>query len=161
MLKNLAHANAYDAQIKEMVAMKFAHKLSADELKSYPGPVHYISNHAVLKPESKSTPLRIVFNSSASYRGHCLNDYWYKGPDLLNNLFGIILKFWENQIALCADISKMCHRILIPQHDQHVHRFLWRNLNLDHMPEVYVKTVLTFGDKLAPAMAQIALKKTA
>ena len=28
-------------------------------------------------------------------------------------------------------------------------------------PDVYVKTVLTFGDKPAPAMAQIALRKTA
>ena len=28
-------------------------------------------------------------------------------------------------------------------------------------PDVYVKTVLTYGDKLAPAMAQIALRKTA
>ena len=28
-------------------------------------------------------------------------------------------------------------------------------------PDVYVKTVLTFGDKHAPAMAQIALRKTA
>lgn len=30
----------------------------------------------------------------------------------------------------------------------------------DKKPEVYVKTVLTFGDKPAPAMAQIALRKT-
>ena len=28
-------------------------------------------------------------------------------------------------------------------------------------PDVYVKRVLTFGDKPAPAMAQIALRKTA
>ena len=30
----------------------------------------------------------------------------------------------------------------------------------DKKPEVYVKTVLTFGDKPAPAMAQITLRKT-
>ena len=28
-------------------------------------------------------------------------------------------------------------------------------------PDVYIKTVLTFGDKPAPTMAQIALRKTA
>ena len=28
-------------------------------------------------------------------------------------------------------------------------------------PDIYVRTVLTFGDKPAPAMAQIALRKTA
>ena len=37
--------------------------------------------------------LRIVFNSSAVYQGHCLNDYWLKDPDLLNSLFGVILQF--------------------------------------------------------------------
>ena len=35
------------------------------------------------------------------------------------------------------------------------------NLQTHREPDVYVKTVLTFGDKQAPAMAQIALRKTA
>ena len=30
--------------------------------------------------------MRIVFNSSANYMGHILNEYWAKCPDLLNNL---------------------------------------------------------------------------
>ena len=55
----------------------------------------------------------------------------------------------------------MYHRVLIPKEDQHVNRFLWRNLETEREPDVYVKTVLTFGDKPAAAMAQIALRKTA
>ncbi|XP_068717038.1 uncharacterized protein [Montipora capricornis] len=55
----------------------------------------------------------------------------------------------------------MYHRVRIPEMDQHVYRFLWRNLQTHREPDVYVKTVLTFGDKPAPAMAQIALRKTA
>ena len=57
--------------------------------------------------------------------------------------------------------TKMYHRILIPLEDQHVHRFLWREMKTDREPDTYVKTVLTFGDKPAPIMAQIALRKTA
>ena len=34
-------------------------------------------------------------------------------------------------------------------------------METERPPDVYVKTVLTFGDKPAPAMAQIALRKTA
>ncbi|XP_068761870.1 uncharacterized protein [Montipora capricornis] len=34
-------------------------------------------------------------------------------------------------------------------------------MEIDRKPDTYVKTVLTFGDKPAPAMAQIALRKTA
>ena len=55
----------------------------------------------------------------------------------------------------------MYHRVLIPERDQHVHRFLWRNFNTQREPDVYVKPVLTFGDKPAPAMAQTALRKRA
>ena len=120
-----------------------------------------MSHHEVLRPEKKSIPIWIVFNSSADFEGHCLNDYWMKGPDLLNNLLGVILRFRENAVAISGDISKMYHRILIPERDQHVHRFLWRNLETNRDPDVYVKTVLTFGDKPAPALAQITLRKTA
>ncbi len=44
-----------------------------------------------------------------------------KGPDLLNNLFVVNLCFREREVALIGDISKMYHRILIPERDQHVH----------------------------------------
>jgi len=55
----------------------------------------------------------------------------------------------------------MYHTISIPQVDQHVHRLQWRNLETHREPHIYVKTVSAFGDKSAPAMAQIALRKTA
>ncbi|XP_072171963.1 uncharacterized protein [Diadema setosum] len=74
--RNPEYAEAYDKQIKEMEEMGFCKKLSAQTMKEYEGPVHYISHHGVLRPEKKSTPIRIVFNSSASYHGHCLNSYW-------------------------------------------------------------------------------------
>ena len=77
------------------------------------------------------------------------------------SLFGVLLRFRENQVAFLGDISKMYHRIRIPEMDQQVHRFLWRNLETNREPDIYVKTVLTFGDKPAPAMAQTALRKTA
>ena len=102
-----------------------------------------------------------MFNSSAAFQGHKLNDYWMKGPDLLNDLLGVVLQFRENQVTFIADISKMYHRICIPEMDQHVHRFLWKNLKTYREPNVYVKTVLTFRDKSGPAMAQTALGKTA
>ena len=160
--KNPEHATAYNKQMNKMCEMGFARKLTEDELTSYQGPVHYISHHKIVRPGNRSTPIRIVFNSSSSYQGHVLNDYWMKGPDLLNDLFGVILRFRERECALMGDLSKMYHRVLIPEvPDQHVHRYLWRNMETERPPDVYVKTVLTFGDKPAPAMAQIALRKTA
>ena len=63
-------------------------------------------------------------------------------------------------MAVCADIEKMYHMVTIPQIDQHVHRFLWRNLETERKPDTYVKTVLTFGDRPSPTMAIVALNKT-
>ena len=84
------HAATYDRQMMEMTKIQFAYKLTKQELETYKGPVHYIAHHEIVRPE-KTTPIRIVFNSSASFQGHQLNDYWMKGPDLLNSLFGVTL----------------------------------------------------------------------
>ena len=54
-----------------------------EELNTYTGPVHYIAHHAIVHHEKGNIPVRIVFNSSAIYKGHILNDYWYKRPELL------------------------------------------------------------------------------
>ena len=84
--------------------MKFSRKLTKKEIEEWKGPIHYISHHAIIRPEKRSTPIRIVFNSSATYNGHTLNNYWYKGPDLLNSLFGVTLRFRENPVAIVGDI---------------------------------------------------------
>ena len=49
--------------------------------------------------------------------GHKLNDYWMKSPGLLSNLFGVVLRFKEKEVAITSDISKMYHRVLIPGQD--------------------------------------------
>jgi len=89
--KNPEHAAAYDKQMNEMCEMGFARKLTEDKLTSYQGPMHYISHHEIIRPGNRSTPIRIVYNSSSSYQGHVLNENWMKGPDLLNDLFGVVL----------------------------------------------------------------------
>ena len=103
--------------------------------------------------------MRIVFNSSASHNSHTLNDYWFKGPegpDLLNNLFGVVIRFRKKPYAICGDIAKMYHMIAIPEEDQHVHKLLSRNYEVK-----YVKTVLMFGDRPVPTMAITAMRKSA
>jgi len=57
-----------------MVEMNFCRELSKDEVKNYNGPVHYISHHAVISLEKKSTPVSIVFNSSSVFQGHKLDE---------------------------------------------------------------------------------------
>ena len=99
---------SYCDQINDMISRKVARKLTQAELLSYKGPVHYIAHHAVPKPTSKTTPLRIVFNSSANFQGHVLNEYWAKGPNVfLNPLLGILIRFREDYVGIMGDITKM------------------------------------------------------
>ena len=101
-----------------MIDRDVARKLTKDKLQKYKGPVHYISHHKVLK-QTPSTPVRIVFNSSANYMVHVLNEYWAKGPDLLNSLLGILIRFRENEIAFIGDIKKIYHAVRTGVIEQH------------------------------------------
>lgn len=58
-------------------------------------------------------------------------------------------------------LPKMYHMVQIPPVDQYVNIFLWKNFETEHEPDTSIKTVLTFGDRPAPAMAIIANRKTA
>ena len=98
-MKNIEVALMYMDQMKEMLETGKARKLSFEELKHYDGPLHYISHHEVLNPRSSSTPCRIVFDTSANFHGHRLNDYWAKGPDFISNLLAVFIRLgrirWE------------------------------------------------------------------
>ena len=144
-----------------MVNRGVARKLTKAELKNYRGPIHYISHHEVLKPDSKSTPARIVFNSSAKYMGHVLNEYWAKGPDLLNKILAVLLRFREYEVAFIGGIKKMYHTVATNALDQHTNRFLWRDMEITREPDIYVIQRVSFGDKPSGAIATVALRKTA
>lgn len=154
------YANRYQSEIEDMVKRGVARKLSDEEIQDYKGPIHYIHHHEVLKPDSSSTPLRIVFNSSASYMGQKLNDFWAKGPDILNSLLGVLFRFRQDTIAIAGDIAKMYHTVKISTLDEHTHRLVWRDLDSSRSPDQYVLTTVTFGDKPSGTIATLALRYT-
>ena len=161
LLPNKPLATLYNQQIHDMEKRGAAREVSNKELMEYNGPKYYIAHHAVFKPSSKSTPCRIVFNSSLQHLGHSLNEYLAKGPSLLNNLLGILLRFREGRFAYIGDISKMFHSIDIGLRDQMTHLYLWRNCNLESEPKTYAMTAVNMGDRPSATIAQVALRKTA
>ena len=90
-----------------------------------------------------------------------LNDYWAKGPHLLNDLLGVLIRFRENNIAMIGDIKKMYHTDKTKTIEQHTHRFLWRNMDTGRPPDTYVIQRVSFVDKLSGTIATVALRKTA
>ena len=151
----------YQDQMSDMVSRGVAQKLTKREVESYEGPVFYLPHHEVHKSDSQSTPIRIVFNSAASFQGFALNDFLAKGPDVLNNLLGVLMRFRQNRVGIVGDIQKMYNSVRISEFDMHTHRFLWRELDTNKVPDHYVLKTVTFGDKPGGAIAMLALRKTA
>ena len=102
--KNPDYVRVYNEQIKDMIDRNVCRKLDLTERENHIGPVFFIPHHEVLKPDSKSTPFRIVFNTSANFHGYILNEYYAKGPQMINNLLGILLRFREERFAMVGDI---------------------------------------------------------
>ena len=87
-----------------MIDRKAAREVTEAELQNYHGQKYFLTHLAVEKPDSKTTPFRIVFNSSARYKGYSLNDCLLKGPSLLNALFGVLQRYHLHPYAYVGDL---------------------------------------------------------
>jgi hypothetical protein len=89
--------------------------------------------------------VRIVLDCAAKYKGKSLNDEVLQGPDLLNSLVGILLRFREQPIAFAADVEMMYYQVKVMQDHRDVLRFLWfENGDLKTSPVTFRMTVHPF-----------------
>ncbi|XP_030834649.1 uncharacterized protein LOC115921367 [Strongylocentrotus purpuratus] len=108
------------------------------------GSTNYIPHHGIY--HSKKNKLRIVFDCSAKFAGTCLNDHLLKGPDLTNNLTGVLLRFRKHKVAVLCDVEKMFR---VDESDRDFLRFLWWD---------YRMNVHLFGAASSPGCANYGLK---
>ena len=80
------------------------------------------------------------------------------GPDLLNNLLGVLMRFREQPVAVLADIKGMSMQIAIHEIDQSALRFL--RLAHNQMKQ-YQFTRLIFGANCSPTCAIFVLNHCA
>ena len=159
LLRQPAKAKVYQGTIQNYVKKGHARKLLKSELAINDQKRWYLPHHAVTNPNKQR--LRVVFDAAARFAGKSLNSELLKGPDLLQNLIGIILRFRQERIALVADVEQMFYQIRIIDDDQPAMSFLWRDLNTVKEPDVYQMTVSIFGMKCSPAIANYVLRRTA
>ena len=80
-----------------------------------------------INPSSKTTPVRVVFNSSHLYRGFSLNNCWAKGQeDMMNDLCGMLLRFREDECGAQGDIRKMFYGVRIEKDEQFMQLWTWQ-----------------------------------
>ncbi|PIK33816.1 hypothetical protein BSL78_29367 [Apostichopus japonicus] len=123
-----------------------------------PGEVYYIPHHGVYHPK-KPNKLRVVFDCSAKYRGSSLNDHLLCGPDLTNNLFGVLCRFRRHPVAVMCDVEKMFHRFHVSPEDRDYLRFLWyKGGDTKKEPLEYRMNVHLFGATSSPGCANFGMK---
>lgn len=159
LARNSVRAEAYNNGIHAYVEAGHARKLSAEEAAVPDDKLWLLAHHGVQSPAKPK--MRIVFDAAATYQGVSLNSQLLKGPDLLQNLLGILLRFREEAIALVADIAQMFHQIKIRTEDQAALSFWWRDMDVTRPPDMYRMQVAIFGSKSSPAIANYVLRKTA
>ena len=64
LMKESEYAKLYGDQVKETEEMRFSRKLTVKEIEEWKEPLHYVAHHAVVRPEKKTTPIRVLFISS-------------------------------------------------------------------------------------------------
>ena len=122
------------------------------------GKKHYIPHHPVITPKKTTTKIRIVYDASAKTRSEnpSLNECLYRGPVILENLCGMILRFRLRKVAIIADIEKAFLQVGLQDTERDVTRFLWlkdpKKLTLDGNIQVYRFCRVPFGVISSPFM---------
>lgn len=123
--------------------------------------IWYLPHHPVTNV-NKPGKVRVVFDCAAQYQGVSLNSQLLKGPDYMNSLIGVLMRFRQDQVAIAADVEAMFHQVRVRNEDRDALRFLWwPNGDLSRAPKCYRMKVHIFGATSSPSCAAYALKRTA
>ena len=123
------------------------------------GKVWYLPHFGVYHPK-KPNQIRVVFNSSCEFRGASLNKELLAGPDMMNSLLGVLMRFRQESVGVMCDVEQMFHSFHVDTDHRDYLRFLWFKDN-DPSQEVidYRMTVHLFGNSPSPVWPRSAGEK--
>ena len=150
----------YHAGIRKDVELGYIRKLSHTEAEKLRKGIHWFLPHFPVFHPDKPDKCRRVLDAAAKNGGVSLNSFLEKGPNCLESLLGVLLRFRRGRVAVNADVNAMFSQVAIPEHQQPLTAFLW-NESPDRRPEVYVNWRHIFGAACSPAVAIFALEKAA
>ncbi|XP_044312542.1 uncharacterized protein LOC123037110 [Drosophila rhopaloa] len=150
--------NPYAAFIKEY--LELGH-MSAVPANASLTPQYFLPHHCVLKEDSSTTKLRVVFDgSAATTSGYSLNDVLMSGPVIQPKLLHILLRFRYHRVAITGDICKMYRCVRVFPEDSHLQCILWRDSTQDEL-QVFKLDTVTYGTKPASFLSVRAMHQLA
>ncbi|UYV71446.1 hypothetical protein LAZ67_8003250 [Cordylochernes scorpioides] len=110
----------------------------------------YLPHRPVVKLSSGTTPIRPVFDASSKvYRSSSLNDCLEKGPNLIEMIPNLMLRFRNGKFGVVADIKKAFLQIEVNERDRDYLRFLWYSQNGENT-EIFRHRRVVFGVNCSP-----------
>ncbi|XP_065085705.1 uncharacterized protein LOC135707752 [Ochlerotatus camptorhynchus] len=150
----------YTEFIEEYLRMQHMREISPRELSTFPV-AYFLPHHAVIKPDSTTTKLRVVFDAScATTTRVSLNDVLMVGPVVQEDLNSITLRFRLRKYTITADVEKMYRMMKTHRLDHPLHCIVWR-ADSGKPLRIFVLTTVTYGTSSAPYLATRCLKKLA
>ncbi|XP_063901218.1 uncharacterized protein LOC135120827 [Zophobas morio] len=106
---------------------------------------YFLSHHPVINESSITTKLRVVFNASMQTTNNkSINDSLLVGPNLQQDLFGILIRFRFYKIVITGDIQKMYRQILLHEDHRKYQQIFWRD-NINEPVKVFQLNTITYG----------------
>ena len=109
---NKKYCEDYINFMNELIERIYAERVPENELAKEDGKVWYIPHHGVYHPR-KPEKIRVVFDCSATYQGESINNHLLQGPDLTNQLVGVLCRFRTEPTAFMCDVEGMFHQFKV------------------------------------------------
>eukprot|EP00117_Sycon_ciliatum_P013241 scpid32585/ scgid13978/ len=123
--------------------------------------IHYAPHQAVVREDKTTTKVRVVYDaSSRSGKGPSINTCLNAGPNLLEKIPDILMRFRCHAIALTGDIEKAFHMLRVGEDDRDVLRFLWWDdpFSTNRQIKVFRFARVMFGLTSSPFLLNATLK---
>ena len=115
----------------------------------------------VVREDKSTTKYRLIVNGKFQFNGKCINDFLLSGPNVMNKLADVLIRFRYYKYVVTCDISNMFLRVKVPGKDQKFLRFFYRDLEgnmkvvqmcshafgLTQSPYVVINTVKSMAQK--------------
>ncbi|VDK46038.1 unnamed protein product, partial [Cylicostephanus goldi] len=121
--QNPLYLKRYHAVIQDQLQRNIIECVPLEEIHK---PCHYLSHHGVIKKDDKDLKIRCVYDGSAKMKSSMsLNEALHRGPVLLPDLVGILIRSRLCKILVSSDIEKAFLMVGLNHNCRDYTRFLW------------------------------------
>lgn len=145
--------------MREYLNLDHMSEVPADRINDKPA--YYIPHHSVIKEDSTTIKLRVVFDASCkTSSGRSLNDFLKVGRNLQEDLPNIVTRLRQHPYAESADVVKIYRQIRVDKGHRKLQRILWR-WSRDEPIRTYELNTVSYGMSSSSSIAIRSMLETA